>query len=58
MAAFLIYISLSFLIGKIGENRRLGFWGYVIASLIFTPLGGILLLFPSEPNEPSEPDES
>ncbi len=46
--AILIYIALCGLIGFIGKDRTLGFWGYFLGSIIFTPIGGILLLFPSE----------
>lgn len=37
-------IILSLIIGFIGSSKKCGFWGYFFASLLFTPLGGILLL--------------
>ncbi len=44
----LIYIALCVLVGYFGRNRTLGFWGYALASVIVSPLGGVLLLVPSE----------
>jgi len=42
-------IFLSLLIGLLGINRKLGFWGYFFGSLLFTPLIGLLLLLASDP---------
>ncbi len=33
------------IIGFMGAKRRLGFWGYFFASLLLTPLIGLLLVF-------------
>ncbi|MEY4545239.1 MAG: hypothetical protein RL685_1434 [Pseudomonadota bacterium] len=38
-------VVLSFL----GTTRRIGFWGTFFASILLTPLGGLLLLFISGP---------
>lgn len=49
MSHLIIYIVLCLLVGFFGQKKRFGFWGYFIASLIFTPIGGILMIIPSEP---------
>jgi uncharacterized membrane protein YiaA len=38
----------SIVIGVLGENRKLGFWGYFFASLLLTPLIGVILLLASD----------
>lgn len=57
MIEFIAYLFLSFFIGLAGENRKFGFWGYFIASLIFTPVGGLLLLIPSEPSQKQKKED-
>lgn len=47
----LLYIFFCMLIGFLGQNRLFGFWGYFFASIIFTPIGGLFLLIPSEPSK-------
>ena len=37
-------IFISFIIGVLGTNRKLGFWGYFFSSLLLTPFVGIILL--------------
>jgi hypothetical protein len=37
-------IFLSFIIGVLGINRKLGFWGYFFSSLLLTPFVGVILL--------------
>lgn len=49
MGHLIIYIALCLLVAFFGSKKRFGFWGYLIASLIFTPIGGVLLMIPSEP---------
>lgn len=36
------------MIGLLGTNRKMGFWGYFFSSLLLTPLMGILLLLASD----------
>lgn len=48
-----IYIGLSLLVGVIGRNRKLGFFGYFFASLLFSPLMGLLLVFCSDKRKPA-----
>lgn len=40
----LAYLGLSLLVGVVGRTRPLGFWVYLISSLLFTPLFGLILL--------------
>lgn len=49
MYAFIIMVLLSFVVGFIGKNRKFGFWGYFFASLLVTPLIGLLLVLASDP---------
>jgi uncharacterized membrane protein YiaA len=44
-----ISIVLSYFIGFLGRNRKLGFWGYFFASLVLTPLIGFLLIVATDP---------
>lgn len=45
----LLTILLSYIVGKIGKNRKFGFWGYFLLSILLTPLVGILLVLASDP---------
>ena len=47
MQIFVIILALSLLIGLLGINSRLGFWGNFFASILLTPLVGLLLVFAS-----------
>lgn len=40
----LIVLAMALIIGVCGRNQRFGFWGLFFATLLFTPLIGILLL--------------
>jgi hypothetical protein len=43
MELFAIVLLASLLIAVLGRNRRFGFWGYFFASILLTPLIGLLL---------------
>jgi len=43
----MIYFFVSLIIGILGNNKTMGFWGYFFGSLIFTPLVGIILVIVS-----------
>ena len=47
----LLWVVLSVLVAFLGINRRLGFWGYFLGSLLLTPLVGLLLVFASSPQK-------
>jgi hypothetical protein len=44
MIFLVIYLLFCFLIGVLGMHRPLGFLGYLISSLILTPIVGLLLI--------------
>lgn len=44
----MIYISICGLVGIIGMNRKLGFWGYFLASVFVSPLGGLVMIAVSD----------
>ena len=44
----ILCILSGFLIGYLGRNRKMGFWGYFFATLLLTPLVGALLLVVSD----------
>jgi hypothetical protein len=44
-----IIVVLSFIVGILGKDRKMGFWGYFFGSILLTPLIGILLVFASDP---------
>lgn len=46
--ALLIFIG-SLIIALLGINRKMGFWGYFFASIVLTPIIGLLLLLVSDP---------
>ena len=45
----LLNVALAYLIGFLGRNRRLGFWGHFFCSLLLTPIIGLLLVVATEP---------
>jgi hypothetical protein len=44
-------IILSFIVAYFGRNRSMTFWGYFFASLLLTPLIGLLLVIVSAKRE-------
>jgi hypothetical protein len=43
------WLTLAIIIGFFGRNRRFRFWGYFFASVLLTPIVGILLLLAAIP---------
>jgi hypothetical protein len=43
------YFVSALLLGVIGRRRKLGGWGYFFASLLLTPVIGLLLVMASDP---------
>jgi hypothetical protein len=41
------YFAAALIIGLLGTHRTMGFWGYLFASLLLTPVMGLLLLLTS-----------
>lgn len=50
-------IFFSFLIGYLGRNRKMGFWGYFFATLFLTPFIGAILLIVSDKKKPDSSEE-
>jgi hypothetical protein len=47
----LIWVGLSVLVAAMGMRRKFGFWGYLFASLLFSPVIGLLLVLASSPRK-------
>jgi hypothetical protein len=45
----IIIVILSGIVGLLGMNRKMGFWGYFFASILLTPICGFLLVLLSDP---------
>jgi uncharacterized membrane protein YiaA len=45
----LVNFVVCYFIGVLGRNRKLGFWGHFFASLLLTPLIGMLLIVATDP---------
>ena len=39
-----IIVFASLIVGLLGRNRRFGFWGFFFASILLTPVIGLLLV--------------
>jgi fructose-specific phosphotransferase system IIC component len=48
----IVWIVCSLLIAVAGQKFRFGFWGYLFASLLLTPIIGLLLLAAAIPVRP------
>jgi hypothetical protein len=46
-----VYLLLCFIVGYLGRNRSMTFWGYFFASIVLTPLVGALLVIISRKKE-------
>ncbi len=47
----LAYLGLSLVAGIAGRKRRIGFWGFLFASILFTPIVSLLFLFFATPRK-------
>jgi hypothetical protein len=56
MIFLVIYILFSFLVAVLGARKPLGFFGYLISSLILTPVVGLLLIAAAGDNRARRPD--
>ena len=45
---YLLVIILSIIVGLLGINRKFGFWGYFFASILLTPIIGLILVLASD----------
>jgi hypothetical protein len=57
MVYFLIWIGLSFLVGKIGENKNIGFWGSFFVAILLSPLIGLIVALVSS-DKKKTPEET
>ena len=57
-----LYVALCALTAYVGRSRTFGFWGYFVASLIVSPVIGMVLVLasasrPPHPLPPAEPTD-
>lgn len=52
---FVIVVVASILVALLGRNRKFGFWGYFFASLLLSPVIGLLLVVASSPKPQGPP---
>ena len=45
----LAYLALCLVAGVAGRNRRIGFWGFLFCSVVFTPIISLLFLYFAAP---------
>ena len=45
---FFWYLLASVIVGLLGINRKMGFWGYFFGSLLLSPLVGVILVRASD----------
>jgi hypothetical protein len=50
-----LWLLLATIIGWLGRNLRFRFWGYFFASILLTPVIGLLLLIAAVPVKPKQP---
>jgi len=48
-ALALAYIALCLVAGVAGRKRRIGFWGFLFCSVLFTPIVSLLFLYFAAP---------
>jgi len=51
LTLILIIALCSLVIGFLGRRKKLGFWGFFFASLLLTPVFGLLLLVVAGPGK-------
>ena len=57
MMLYLIYFTLSLIIGLFGMNKKFGFWGYFFGSILLTPFVGLLLVMASDKKKSADTQE-
>jgi hypothetical protein len=45
------YLALCLVAGIAGRNRRIGFWGFLFSSILFTPVISLLFLYFATPKK-------
>jgi hypothetical protein len=46
-----LYLALCLVAGIVGRNRRIGFWGFLFCSMVFTPIISLLFLYFAMPRK-------
>jgi hypothetical protein len=49
------YLALCLIAGIAGRKRRIGFWGYLFCSIIFTPFLSLMFLYFATPRKVRRP---
>jgi uncharacterized membrane protein YvlD (DUF360 family) len=44
-----VYLALCLVAAIVGRNRRIGFWGFLFCSVLFTPIISLLFLYFATP---------
>jgi hypothetical protein len=55
---FLAFIVGSLIVAFLGRNQKFGFWGNFFASMLLSPLIGLLLVISGSPKAAPKADES
>lgn len=58
MITTIAWVAGSLAVALMGINRKFGFWGYFFASLLLTPIIGVLLVLASDKRESPDPVEA
>ena len=45
------YLALCLVAGIVGRDRRIGFWGFLFCSMVFTPIISLLFLYFASPRK-------
>lgn len=51
MTVLIVYIVAAALVASLGTQRKWGFWGFFVISLILTPLIGLFIIMATDPFE-------
>ncbi len=54
MQILALFLGLSLIIGLLGINTRFGFWGNFFASMLLTPVVGLLLVISASGKSPRQ----
>jgi hypothetical protein len=54
LPVLIVWAILAVVIGFFGRHYRFGFWGYFFATVLFTPVIGVLLLIAAMPRRPDK----
>ena len=52
---YLIYVVFSLFVGWLGRNKQIGFVGFLLVSLLLTPVVGLVILMIAHDRRPQTP---